>query len=438
MTEKQKFFIETFGCQMNVQDSERMAGILELHGYEPTEDIKKAGVIILNTCSIREKAEQKFYSELGRLSILKKKNPFLRLAVAGCIAQQHGEGIRKRFPSVDFVLGPQNIDKLDLWIDGSEPVPVAIGDNTGYHLQKIPSKRAEEVRAFVSIMYGCNNFCSYCIVPYTRGREISRPGIDIYQEVKDLSDMDYKEVTLLGQNVNSYRDDAGTTIVDFPGLLYMLHQIDGIERIRFVASHPKDISAALLKAMAELPKLCEHIHLPVQSGSDRILKLMNRGYTYQKYKSMVDMLRQTIHDLSITTDIIVGFPGETEEDFEKTIDALKEIQYDGIFAFKYSERPNTAAIKLDGKVPEDTKGKRLENVLELQESITSKKNKELEGKTLEILIEGKSKTNPHRLTGRTRTNKIVNLEGDEALKGRLVNVLIIEAKQHSLCGRLID
>lgn len=434
-----KFHIHTFGCQMNVHDSEKIAGILSESGYMNSDSVKDADVVVLNTCSIRQKAEQKFFSELGRLESVKKNKPNLKIAVAGCIAQQKGETLFKRFPYVDFIFGPDNINNLQKWINDSSrrtehgAQATALNYNPEYHKKNIPVKRVGRIRAWVSIMYGCDNFCAYCVVPYTRGRERSRPSIDIYNEVASLAEQGFKEITLLGQNVNSYGKNL-TENAGFADLLKLLHDIKGIERIRFVTSHPRDLSIELINAMRDLPKICSHLHLPLQSGSDEILNLMNRGYSYREYRNKIGKLRETIPDIAITTDIITGFPGETEEDFQCTINALSEIEYDGIFAFKYSERPETKALTLPGHIDEETKTERLSRILKLQEVITFRKNKLLEGNILEILVEGASETDPERLTGRTRTNKIVNFYGDKDDIGRLTVIRILEAKQHSLYG----
>ncbi|MBI5025493.1 MAG: tRNA (N6-isopentenyl adenosine(37)-C2)-methylthiotransferase MiaB [Nitrospirae bacterium] len=429
-----KVFILTFGCQMNVHDSEKIAGIFSEYGYGQTKTLKSTDVIVINTCSVREKAEQKFYSELGRLRCLKEKNPDLKILVAGCIAQQKGEDLFKRFPYVDLVFGPQSLNSLQKWIK-EKSIRIALSNDPEYHLKTLPLKREGQVRGWVSIMYGCDNFCSYCIVPYTRGRERSRPGKDICNEVKALAEKGFKEITLLGQNVNSYGKGFAED-VNFPRLLYLIHNIEGIQRIRFVTSHPRDLSNDLIKAMRELPKICEHIHLPLQAGSDKVLSMMNRGYTYIEYKEKIDRLREAIPDISITTDIIVGFPGEGEEDFQCTLRALEEIEFDGIFAFKYSKRPKTAALNLPDHISEKIKAQRLSMVLNLQDSITYKKNKTLEGKTLEVLVEGLSETDKDKLTGRTRANKIVNFYGNSEHIGNRINIKILEAKQHSLYGEV--
>jgi tRNA-2-methylthio-N6-dimethylallyladenosine synthase len=321
---EKKVYIHTFGCQMNVHDSEKILGVLEREGFMQTDNPRYADLIIFNTCSIRQKAEQKFYSELGRIKSYKKMNPRLKIAVAGCIAQQEGKNIFKRARHVDFVFGPQNIRALKHFVEG-DYVPVATEENPLIAIEDLPARRSAGMSAWVTIMYGCNNFCSYCIVPYTRGRERSRPSEHIVAEVSKIAEEGYREVTLLGQNVNSYKSD-----VDFPGLLHKLDGVGGIERIRFVTSHPKDLSPALIDAIKELPKICEHIHLPLQSGSSAILKIMNRRYSFEDYMEKVAALRTKIPDISITSDIIAGFPGETNEDHGLSLKALREIEFDGI------------------------------------------------------------------------------------------------------------
>jgi tRNA-2-methylthio-N6-dimethylallyladenosine synthase len=447
-----KYFIKTMGCQMNVHDSEKIAGIFSERDYHEASGSDNADVIVINTCSIREKAEQKFYSELGRLKMVKIHNPNLKIAVAGCIAQQKGKDLFKRFPYVDFVFGPNNIDSLQEWIhstngarrktdegrsamNDNRPI-LALDENPDYLKKILPVKRAGQVRAWVSIMYGCDNFCAYCVVPYTRGRERSRAGTDIYGEVEALAKQGFKEITLLGQNVNSYGNKSHNN-TGFTELLKKLHEVNGIERIRFVTSHPRDFSEKLTGTIKDLPKVCKHLHLPLQSGSDKILNSMNRGYTYGEYKKKIDLLRKAVPDIAITSDIIVGFPGETDEDFQLTINALSEIEYDGIFAFKYSKRPDTKALELPDHVDEGTSSLRLSKVLKLQEGITYRKNKKLEGGVVEVIVEGASDTDPEKLTGRTTTNKIVNFYGDRDDIGRLIKVKIREAKQHSLFGEKV-
>ncbi|MBI5042749.1 MAG: tRNA (N6-isopentenyl adenosine(37)-C2)-methylthiotransferase MiaB, partial [Nitrospirae bacterium] len=352
-----KVHIKTWGCQMNEHDSEsseRIAGILSEKGYQLTEDIKDANLVILNTCSVRDKAEHKFFSEVGRIRDLKKERPELLIGVAGCIAQQKGREIIRRAPAVDMVFGTRSIQDAPKLLDEllkKNRHPVGI-DEHKIGAIRFPAARRHGVKALVSIMYGCNNFCTYCVVPYTRGREESRPKEEILKEVQNLANQGFKEITLLGQNVNSYE-------MDFPALLRYIHPVEGIGRIRFMTSHPKDLSDKLIDAMAELPKVCSHIHLPIQSGSDRILKLMNRGYTYSEYKRKIDKIRDRMPEIGITTDIIVGFPGETEDDLNMTLNALRDVEYDNIYAFKYSKRQDTAAERFDGHLPKNIKEERL-------------------------------------------------------------------------------
>ena len=413
---------------MNVHDSEKMLGVLKKEGYSETDNLSEADLIIFNTCSIRQKAEQKFYSELGRINCLREKKPGLKIAVAGCIAQQEGKNLFKKAPHVDFVFGPQNLHMLqDINNFGSSSIWVE--DNPVLAENDLPVYRDDGIRAWVAIMYGCNNFCSYCLVPYTRGRERSRPSENIYGEVSDLAERGYKEVTLLGQNVNSYRSD-----IDFPGLLRKLNGIGGLERIRFVTSHPKDLSHELITTMAESSKVCEHIHLPLQSGSNNVLKRMNRGYTYDDYKMKVSELRKRIPGISITSDIIAGFPGETDNDHLDTIKALKEIEFDGIFAFKFSKRPLTRAAEMQKQIPEDMKSERLDETLRFQDDITIRKNRSLEGTVQEILVEGESGADKEKISGRTRSNKIVNTKEAGVAKGAIINIAITRARKHSLEG----
>jgi tRNA-2-methylthio-N6-dimethylallyladenosine synthase len=433
------FHIITFGCQMNEHDSERMTGILEERGCSSLSGAEGADMIILNTCSIREKAEQKFYSELGRLKHLKTANPGLKIAVAGCIAQQEGARILERAPYVDMIFGPSDIGKLSSLVDRKLLRPTPLVDTAGdpdYHRKRIPTSRANGLKAWVSIMYGCDNFCTYCVVPYLRGRERSRRPNDILSEVRDLAMSGFKEVTLLGQNVNSYGKGLEEDI-DFPKLLRQVNGIDGIERIRFVTSHPRDLSDRLVYALRDIPKVCEALHLPVQSGSDSILSAMNRKYSRSEYLDRIKKLRMVVPDIALTTDIIVGFPGESDEDFEQTMQLLKDILYDNIFAFKYSKRPGTVALELAGQVPEDIKEKRLHQVLSLQKEISIDKNRALVGSVREILIDGISKKGG-KLTGRTRGNKVVNVEAPTALLGSHVNVTITSAGLNSLTGQLCE
>ncbi|MBI5632052.1 MAG: tRNA (N6-isopentenyl adenosine(37)-C2)-methylthiotransferase MiaB [Nitrospirae bacterium] len=424
---KKFVFIYTYGCQMNVHDSEKMLGTLAQEGYTAATVPEKADLIIFNTCAIREKAEHKFYSQLGRIKHLKKSNPLLKIAVAGCVAQDSRQKVMKRAPHVDFVLGPQNLhvvgnlqtSKRNLYVD----------ENPDIAYQEYAMHRESATRAWVSIMYGCNNFCSYCIVPYTRGREVSRPSSSIVAEIKGLKERGYREVTLLGQNVNSYRSD-----IDFVGLLRQIDRI-GLERVRFVTSHPRDLSTALIDALVELPTLCNNLHLPLQSGADAILQAMNRKYTYAEYCEKIGLIRGKIPSVTLSTDIIIGFPGESESDFEQTVKAIKEIEFDGMFAFKYSKRKGTRACEMADQVPESVKAERLNRLLMIQEDIVLKRNRALVGSVQEILIEGASETDPSMLMGRTRSNKIVTLDHNGAPEGAVLNVIIEKARHHSLHGK---
>ncbi len=433
------FHIITFGCQMNEHDSERMTGILEERGCSSIPEADKADLIILNTCSIREKAEQKFYSELGRLKHLKASNPRLRIAVAGCIAQQEGAHILTRAPYVDMIFGPSDIGKLSFMLDQKLLQPVPIIDTTGdsdYHHKCIPTRRADNIKAWVSIMYGCANYCTYCVVPFLRGRERSRRLSDILSEVHELAQDGFKEVTLLGQNVNSYGKGLDEDVA-FPQLLRRVNEINGIERVRFMTSHPRDLSENLMNGFRDIPKVCESLHLPVQSGSDRILSAMNRKYSRDEYLEKIWKLRTLVPHITLTTDIIVGFPGESERDFDLTMQLLKDVRYDGIFAFKYSKRPGTAAIALEDHVSVNIKEKRLDQVLKLQKVITIEKNKAQIGTIKEILIEGISKKGG-KLTGRTRENKVVNVAAHHSLIGSLVRVKITSAGFNSLNGQICE
>ncbi len=424
---------------MNEHDSERMAGILRTRGYTASSHAETADMIILNTCSIREKAEQKFYSELGRLKGLKTSNPDMKIAVAGCIAQQEGKGLLARAPYVDIIVGPSDIGSLSTLVEKKQgqtsPIVETAGD-PDYQRKKIPSERKDKLKAWVSIMYGCDNFCTYCVVPYLRGRERSRHPDDVVQEVSELARAGYKEITLLGQNVNSYGKGLQQD-VSFPELLERVNDIPDIERIRFVTSHPRDLSEDLIAALRDLPKVCESLHLPVQSGSDSMLAAMNRRYTHEDYLAKISRLRHAVPDIALTTDIIVGFPGETDQDFEMTMRLLESIQYDGIFAFKYSQRPGTAALRLSGHLPEEIREKRLEEVLALQKEISEKKNRDHIGTKREILIDGFSKKGG-ALTGRTRGNRVVNVEADASLIGSLVTVRITAAGANSLTGQICE
>jgi tRNA-2-methylthio-N6-dimethylallyladenosine synthase len=433
------FHIITFGCQMNEHDSERMTGILEEQGCTSASLVEHADLVILNTCSIREKAEQKFYSELGRLKKLKDERPGLKIAIAGCIAQQEGAKILSRAPYVDMVFGPSDLSRLPEMVEKKRTWSVPVIDIAGdpeSHRKRIPTTRTDRLKAWVSIMYGCDNFCTYCVVPYLRGRERSRPPLDIVGEVSELARNGYKEVTLLGQNVNSYgkglEEDA-----NFPSLLRSVSDVPAIDRIRFVTSHPRDLSDGLIAALRDLPKVCESLHLPVQSGSDDILRVMNRRYTREEYLDKINRLRKAVPQITLTTDIIVGFPGEQERDFEMTMALLEDVQYDGIFAFKYSKRPGTAALKLNDHLSDDVKEKRLAQVLDLQGTMTSRSNEKLVNSVQEVLVDGFSKKGG-TLSGRTRGNKAVNIDAPPTHIGSVVPVKIIAAGMNSLTGQLCE
>lgn len=434
-------YIQTFGCQMNVHDSEQMAALLAGCGYKMTDNLKLADLILLNTCSIREKAAHKVFSVLGRIGKLKALNPELMIGVGGCLAQHLGEKFHKRVAHLDFVFGTHNIHKLPEMVAAVETAREKITNVDFYQsvhsagIYAPPENGA--VSAFVTIMQGCNNYCAYCVVPYLRGPENSRPHDEILGEIRKLVDGGIKEVTLLGQNVNSY----GRTLshgLNFTALIKKIGKIAGIERIRFMTSHPRDLSEELINCFAEEEKLCEHIHLPVQSGSNRILALMNRGYTIEEYVKKVRHLRQRRPRISITSDIIIGFPGETQNDFQETIDMMEKIRFDSAFSFKYSERKGTAAEKLEGKIEDEEKSGRLAQVQALQDQHTMQANIALEGSLQKLLIEGKSRNSENDLTGRTGSWKIVNFKSDRELAGRIVEVKIIRSYLHSLRGKLME
>jgi tRNA-2-methylthio-N6-dimethylallyladenosine synthase len=434
-------YIQTFGCQMNVHDSEQMAALLAGVGYKITNNMRLADLILLNTCSIREKAAQKVYSELGRIGLLKERNPELIIGVGGCLAQHLGSKFHKRVRHLDFVFGTHNIHRLPEMIADVRKKKEKITEIDFYKLPNSIGIYAPPVNgalsAFVTIMQGCNNFCAYCVVPYLRGPEMSRPSGEIVEEIEKLASQGIKEVILLGQNVNSYGKNLEKS-ASFTTLIKKIGQVSGIERIRFTTSHPRDLSEELINCFAEEEKLCEHIHLPVQSGSNRILALMNRGYSVEDYMRKIDRLRQVCPQISITSDIIVGFPGETENDYQETIDMMEKIRFDSTFSFKYSERKGTAAQKLEGKINEGEKQRRLKFLQDLQNKHTQGKNTQLEGSRQELLIEGKSKNSENDLMGRTSSWKIVNFKGNQEIIGKLIDVKITKSYLHSMRGKLIE
>ena len=433
------YYIETYGCQMNEHDSEKMAALLEGMGLSPVDTPERAEVIVINTCSIREKAEHKVYSSLGRLRRLKRKTPELVTVVAGCVAQQERERLLRRVEHLDAVLGTHHIGELPAVVqrvrDARDRVQATdfTDDVESLHLPA-PRKGSSPVCSYVTVMQGCSNFCAYCVVPYTRGPEVSRPAGKIVEEVRSLVANGVKEVTLLGQNVNAYGNDRKDH-TSFPELLRALDKIPGLAGIRFTTSHPKDFSAELAAAMAALPSVREHIHLPLQSGSDRILKAMGRGYGRSDYLEKIRMLRDRVPGVAVTADIIVGFPGETAEDFQETVSALEEIRYDQIFSFKFSPRPGTRARNLPDPISEEVKAQRLMKVHEIQDAITTAYHLAAVGTVQEVLIEG-IKAGSGQPYGRTRTNKVVNLDPtDEVAVGDTVKVKIVRGLKHSLLGR---
>ena len=454
MNTVKKSYIETFGCQMNERDSEIMGQMLSNSDYIPTEDIKQADVIVINTCSIRDKAEQKVYSLLGRLKKLKEKKPSLIISVAGCVAQQEGKRLQTRMPQVDIVLGPQQIYRLPEFIGKAEKKDnsqMAVGLSPSFEIPRyVPpsppglskdkhTAASELFKKFVTIMQGCNNFCTYCVVPYTRGRETSRAPDDIISEITALAARGVREVNLLGQNVNSYGKSLGNSLqnITFPELLRNVARVKGIERVRFTTSHPKDLSPELIECFAGIEKLCPHFHLPVQSGSNRILKKMNRKYSIEQYLEKVAALRHIRPDIVLTTDIIVGFPGETDDDFQATMDLLETVRYLGAYSFKYSDRPQTKSVTFDDKVDEQVKSERLRRLQERQHNISLQENRKYEGSVQTIMVEGESKNADGQWSGRTMSNLIANFDGPALLPGQEVQVKITEGLLHSLRGILV-
>lgn len=438
---KPKYMIQTFGCQMNEHDSENLAGMLDAMGYEATLMTNDCDLIIYNTCAVRENAELKVYGNLGHLKLAKRKNPDLKIAVCGCMMQQPHvvKEIKSKYKHVDLVFGTHNLYKFPELLTNtmdSDSILVDVWDVDGEVVEGLRSSRKFELKAFVNIMYGCNNFCTYCIVPYTRGRERSRTPEDIINEIKELAANGTKEITLLGQNVDSY----GKTLeedITFAQLLRMVNEVEGLERIRFMTSHPKDISDEVIYAMRDCDKVCEFLHLPVQCGSTSLLKKMNRHYSKEDYLRIIEKAKAEIPGIAFSTDLMIGFPGETEEDLLDTIDVVEKVKYDNAFTFIYSKREGTPAAKMEDQIPEDVKHERFNRVLTKVNEILAGLNAQYVGKTVEVLIEGKSKTDESKFTGRTRQNKLVNftVKNPEAdLLGKLMNVKITEATTFSLVG----
>ena len=433
------FHITTFGCQMNEHDSEIMAGMLLEKGFTPVKERKDADVAIINTCSVRENADKRFFGTLGQLKRRKMENPDFLVCVCGCMMQQQHviDTIKTKYPWVDIIFGTHNIHQFPELIDNAvseKKKQIEIWPDGGEIVEGLPSKRLHQSKALVNIMFGCNNFCTYCIVPYTRGRERSRKPQEILHEVKGLVADGVKEVMLLGQNVNSYRGEGG---VDFADLLYLLNDVKGLERIRFMTSHPKDLSDKLIQAFVDCEKLCKNIHLPVQSGSSKVLKEMNRRYSKETYLQLVEKLRGAVPFITMSTDIIVGFPGETEEDFLETLDLVSKVRFDSAFTFLYSVRKGTPAEKYEGQIPEDVKHERFNRLVDLVNSISMEKNAEYVGTVQKVLIEGPAKTGSRTFSGRTDGFKLVNFRGDANMVGKIVDVRITGSNTFSLEGEIV-
>lgn len=432
-----KYFINTMGCKLNENDSEKIAGMLIEMGYEETDSPLDANIVVFNTCCIRENAEEKLFGKLGELKNIKAKNNMI-ICVGGCMSQEQHvvDKIKQSYNYVDVVFGTHNLHKLPEMIQErieQNKKQIDVWDIDGIIVEDLPMKRNSNKNALVTIMYGCNNFCSYCIVPYTRGRERSRKPEDILNEVKELASKGYKEIMLLGQNVNSY--DGGENY-NFSNLLRDIDKIEGIDIVRFMSPHPKDFTDDVIDAIAECKSVCKVIHLPLQSGSTNVLKLMNRKYTKEHYLNLVDKIRAKVPEVSFTTDIIVGFPGETEEDFEETLDVVRKVDFEQVFMFIYSVRKGTVAERMDGHIPENIKSERFNRLKELADSMTAESIKKYVGTVQKVLVEGESKTNPEVLTGRTRSNKIVNFIGDKDLIGKEVSISITSEHVWYLSGNV--
>jgi tRNA-2-methylthio-N6-dimethylallyladenosine synthase len=430
-------FIITYGCQMNEADSEKLMGQLSKLGYISARTLDEADLILINTCCVRESAEQKIYGKIGECKRLKALNPNLIVVIAGCMAQKNREQLLKRAPHIDLILGTNNVHGLIEAIQKIEQTHekiVAVFDQTEAFESAVPVKRGSALNAWVPIMYGCNNFCTYCIVPYVRGRERSRLPQDILAEITELGKDGFKEIMLLGQNVNSYGKDTALGL-DFAGLLTEIDQLNAVERVRYMTSHPRDMTKQVIDVIAKSRHICEHFHLPIQSGSDEMLRRMNRGYNRESYRKIVRYIRKVLPEASLTTDLIVGFPGETEALFQETLDFISEIKFDAAYTFLYSKRSGTPASTMEDQVPETVKKERLNRLMERQNEISLAINKKLEGQVVEVLTEGPSKNDDQTFTGRTRTNKIVLWHKDDDDKaGQLVNVMIEKAQTWVLKG----
>jgi tRNA-2-methylthio-N6-dimethylallyladenosine synthase len=434
----EKYTLLIFGCQMNFHDAEVVSGILEQMGYEKTDDVEASDLILLVTCSIRESAVDRVFGQLGALKRLKYQNPDLILGICGCLPQQEGavERLKKRAPFLDLIFGTHNIHQLPELVERARSEPgmvVDVWESEGDVVEHLPSKREDGLKAMVTIMYGCNNYCAYCVVPYTRGRERSRRPSDIIHEITELGRIGFKEVMLLGQNVNSYGKDLDAAF-DFADLLSEVDRIPGIERIRYMTSHPRDFTQKLIDVIAASDKVCEHFHLPVQAGSNAILRLMNRGYSREAYLDLVRRVRDKVPEAAITTDFIVGFPGETSEQFEETLDLIETVRFDSAYTFMFSARTGTPAATMEGQLSAETKRERLSLLMQVQNRIGREINEALEGQVVEVLVEGPSKKDPAMLSGRTRTNKLVLFPGDPEMVSSLVNVRIDRCLTWTLSG----
>ena len=439
----QKLFILTTGCQMNEYDSDKMADVLiASHAMELTETPEEADVLLLNTCSIREKAQEKVFSLLGRWRKIKEKRPDIIIGVGGCVASQEGEAIQKRAPYVDIVFGPQTLHRLPELLNQARNTHQRVVDISFPEIEKfdaLPEPRAEGPKAFVSIMEGCSKYCTFCVVPYTRGEEISRPLNDVIAEITALAAQGVREINLLGQNVNAYRGDMEDgEIADFSLLLHYVAAVDGIDRIRFTTSHPAEYSDDIIEAFAEIPELVNHLHLPVQSGSDSILVNMKRGYTRAEYLEIMDKMKAVRPGISLSSDFIIGFPGETEEQFEDTLSLIEEVGFDFSYSFIYSARPGTPAAELKDDISEDIKKQRLKKLKTRLNEMTQNISLAMVDTTQTILVEGVSKKNPLQMTGRTENNRVVNFTAHPRLVGQFVDVIITEALPNSLRARLIE
>jgi tRNA-2-methylthio-N6-dimethylallyladenosine synthase len=438
-----KLYIKTMGCQMNEYDSEKMADVLRVsHGYELTLAPEDADLLLVNTCSIREKAQEKVFSELGRWRAWKEKRPEIMIGVGGCVASQEGEGIRKRAPFVDMVFGPQTLHRLPQMVDEVRSHGNGVVDISFPEIEKfdcLPEPRAEGPTAFVSVMEGCSKYCSFCVVPYTRGEEISRPLDDVISECVSLADQGVREINLLGQNVNAYRGPMHDgQVADLATLIYYVAAIESIGRIRFTTSHPMEFTDSLIQAYAEVPKLANYLHLPVQNGSDRILALMKRGHTTLEYKQKIRKLREARPDISISSDFIVGFPGETDKDFESTMNLIASIGFDQSFSFVYSARPGTPAASFADDTSMEIKKQRLQLLQARINEQAMKISRAMVGTNQSVLVEKPSKKRSHQMAGRTENMRWVNFDADPSTIGRFVDVVITEAMPNSLRGRLVD